>query len=116
MRDAEPGPTPLPRPDAPADARPDPWEATDCDPAPGPLIVPDGGDLTALAERAAVYATQARGAGTQRAYRSAWKGYKSWCEARGRDPLDANPDTIGMYLVARADAGLAVSSLRVALA
>ena len=86
----------------------------------GRLVVPNGAaraaELEALAARAAVYATRARGPGTRRTYRSAWTAYAAWCHSLGREPLDGNPDTIAMYLVRRADDGLAVSSLQIALA
>ena len=86
----------------------------------GPLAVPDGAaraaELEELSRRAAVYATRARGIGTRRAYRSAWRQYATWCAALGREPLGADPDTIAMFVVRLADAGLAVSSIRVALA
>lgn len=86
----------------------------------GPLTLsgdrPDAGELEELSRRAALYATRARGDGTRRAYRSAWKHFTAWCEALGRSPLPADPDTLAMYVVRRADDGLAVSSLRVALA
>ena len=71
----------------------------------GPLTLPDGAaraaELAELSRRAALYATRARGDGTRRAY---------------------DPDTIAMHVVRLADAGLeghgglAVSSIRVALA
>jgi len=86
----------------------------------GPLTVPAGADRAAeieeLSRRAAVYATRARGDGTRRAYRAAWRQYEAWCRSLGREPLAADPDTIAMYVVRLADAGLAVSSIRVALA
>jgi site-specific recombinase XerD len=86
----------------------------------GPLTVPDGAahaaELEELSRRAAIYATRARGLGTQRAYRSAWQQYESWCQSLGRAPLAADPDTIAMYVVRLADSGLAVSSIRVHLA
>jgi hypothetical protein len=86
----------------------------------GPLVVPGGAahamELEALSARAAVYATRARGEGTRRAYRSAWLCYEAWCRTLGRDPLDGNPDTVAMYITRRADDGLAISSIRVALA
>jgi site-specific recombinase XerD len=86
----------------------------------GPLLVPDGAvraaELAALSARAAIYATRARGEGTLRAYRSAWRGYEAWCRSLGREPLDGDPDTVAMYVTRRADDGLAVSSIRVALA
>ena len=92
----------------------------------GPLYVPDGAgraaELEELSRRAAVYATRARGEGTRRAYRSAWRQYEAWCHSLGREPLAADPDTIAMYVVRCADAGaaghggLTVSSIRVHLA
>lgn len=86
----------------------------------GPLIVSDGfgdpGELEELSRRAALYATRARGDGTRRAYRTAWRHFSAWCEGLGRSPLPVDPDTLAMYIVRRADDGLAVSSLRVALA
>ena len=86
----------------------------------GRLVVADGApraaELEALAARAAVYATRARGDGTLRTYRSAWQHYDAWCTSLGRDPLAGDLDTLAMYVVRRADDGLAVSSLRVALA
>ena len=77
--------------------------------APGP-------DWDALAERAAHYATRARGDGTRRTYRSAWIHFSAWCASLGRDPLSGDPELVSMYVVRRADDGLAVSSIRVALA
>ena len=86
----------------------------------GPLTVPDGAaraaELEDLARRAAVYATRARGDGTRRAYRSAWRSFETWCHSLGRDPLAADPDTIAMYVVRCADQGFAVSAIRVPLA
>ena len=86
----------------------------------GPLTVPDGAaraaELEELSRRAAVYATRARGDGTRRAYRSAWRSFEAWCASLGREPLAADPDTIAMYVVRCADQGFAVSSIRVHLA
>jgi site-specific recombinase XerD len=86
----------------------------------GPLPVPgDAGraaDLAALAGRVATYATEARGPGTRRAYRAAWRQFCAWCASLGREPLAGDPDTIAMYLVRRADDGRAVSTLRGGLA
>jgi site-specific recombinase XerD len=120
MPDPNPPPTPLP-------ALPDPSEpAFALDPPAPPIATasplasadPAGtaNELTLLGDRAAHYATRARGAGTLRAYRSAWAGYETWCRTLGRTPLDGDPDTVALYIVRRADDGLAVSSIRVALA
>jgi integrase len=73
-------------------------------------------ELEALAARAAIYATRARGDGTRRVYRSAWRGYTAWCQSLGREPLAGDPDLIAMYATRRADDGVAISTLRVDLA
>src|SRR3954454_12781107 len=82
--------------------------------------IPDGAgraaELADLAARATQYAVRARGDGTRRAYRSAWAGYVAWCRDLGREPLARDPETIAMYAVRRADAGRALSSIRVDLA
>ncbi|MFZ6765029.1 hypothetical protein [Pseudoroseomonas sp. WGS1072] len=62
------------------------------------------------------YATRARGEGSRRAYRSAWRGYAAWCTSLGREPLGADPDTVAMYAVRLADDGRSVATLRVHLA
>jgi hypothetical protein len=52
----------------------------------GDLVLPAGAfdpdradEIRDLAAQAAVYATQARGPGTLRAHRSAWRQYDAWC-------------------------------------
>ena len=86
----------------------------------GELQVPGGAvraaELEALASRAALYATRARGPGTRRVYRSAWRGFQTWCRSLGREPLAGDPELIAMYAARRADQGVAVSTLRIDLA
>jgi integrase len=72
-------------------------------------------ELRELAAQAAVWATRARGEGTLRAYRSAWKHYAAWCERLGFAPLTGDAEIIGLYLVKAAER-LTVSTLRVHLA
>ncbi len=113
---------PAPPDDAPAPALPGPDEAaTD----PGAALVPMVADPGAIAlvatlqdlhARAAGYATRARGPGTLRTYRSAWRAYQAWCAELGRVPLSGDPRLLAMYAVHCADRGLSVSSLRVHLA
>lgn len=92
----------------------------------GPLTVPLPADdaaqsaesaqaLAELAAQAAVYATRARGAGTRRAYRSAWQLYCRWCAELGFPPLNGDAAIIGLY-VAKAAERLAVATLQVHLA
>ena len=59
--------------------------------------------LTDRVTQAAVYATQARGPGTLRAYRSAWRQYDAWCTRLGLSALSADPRLVGMYLTAAAE-------------
>ena len=86
----------------------------------GNLQVPDGAsrraELEAFSVRAALYATRARGDGTRRVYRSAWRGFETWCRALGREPLSGDPDMLAMYATKRADDGVAISTPRVDLA
>ena len=77
---------------------------------------PPGPAWNDLADRAAHYAVRARGDGTRRTYKSAWAHYEKWCHSLGQEPLSGDPDLLAMYVVRRADDGLTVSSIRVALA
>ena len=88
----------------------------------GDLVLPEGtfdpdraDEIRDLAAQAAVYATQARGPGTLRAYRSAWRQYDAWCVRLGLPALSADPRLVGMYLTAAAER-LAVATLQVHLA
>ena len=92
-------------------ALPSPFEIT---------VVPEPGTpgpvWDELADRPAHYATRARGDGTRRTYRSAWKHFSTQCAGLGREALSGDSELVAMYIVRRADDGLAVSSLRVTLA
>ena len=64
----------------------------------GDLVLPEGtfdpdraDEIRDLAAQAAVYATQARGPGTLRAYRSAWRQYDAWCVRLGLPALSGDP-------------------------
>src|SRR5687768_14141067 len=88
----------------------------------GDLVLPEGtfdphraDEIRDLAAQAAVYATQARGSGRLRAYRSAWRQYDAWCTRLGLPALSADPRLIGMYLTSAAER-LAVATLQVHLA
>lgn len=89
---------------------PDPYVAL-------PAAVEAGEDpaLQALAAVTAGLIARARGAGTLRAYRSAWTQYVAWCAGLGRAPLAGEPRTVSMYLVAAAETRT-VATLRVHLA
>ena len=74
----------------------------------GDLVLPVGAfdperadEIRDLAAQAAIYATQARGPGTLRAYRSAWRQYDAWCSRLGLPALSGDPRLVGMYLTSR---------------
>jgi integrase len=72
--------------------------------------------LADLAADAARYAEKASGPGTRRAYSSAWAAFALWCRRHDLDPLAGDPGIVALYLTARANDGLSVSSLGVARA
>lgn len=72
-------------------------------------------DAETLAQDALRYAVQSHGAGTLKAYRSAYRAYNAWCETMQRDPLCADPSLIAIY-IAHLAKRLSVSSIRVHLA
>jgi len=80
-----------------------------------PREPPRAAEIRELAGQAAAWATRARGAGTLRAYRSAWTQYTAWCERLGFAPLTGEAEIIGLYLVKAAETRT-VPTLRVHLA
>jgi integrase len=60
-------------------------------------------DLSDLGTRAANFARSSRAAATERAYRSDWADFSSWCERAGLLALPAEPATVGAYLTDRAE-------------
>ncbi len=57
-----------------------------------------------------------RARNTVRAYRSDWADFSRWCEQQGRTALPAEPETVCLYLAARAAAGARPSTIRRRLA
>ena len=110
VQTARPSPAPPPPPAQ------DPAAASLVAPSAAPGAGPLSGVLQDLHERAAGYATRARGPGTLRTYRSAWRSWEAWCASLGRPPLPGEPRLLAMYAVHCADRGPSVSSLRVHLA
>ena len=86
----------------------------------GPLAVPNGAaraaEIEELSRRAAVYATRARGDGTRRAYRAAWRQFDVWCRTRSAASRSPPIPTPSPCVVRCADQGFAVSSIREHLA
>ena len=64
------------------------------------------------AAAAAVRAGTGKSTNTIRAYTSAWKGFCTWAEANGHDPLPASLDTVALYIEARTLAGKSAGALR----
>lgn len=73
-------------------------------------------ELVALTEAAARYAADARSSNTQRAYEQQFRYFSDWCRQNGQQSLPAAPETVALYLAARAQAGIKVASLSLALA
>jgi len=59
--------------------------------------------LERLADQARDYAKASSSANTQRAYASDWRHFESWSRRAGVE-MEPNPQTIGLYLAARASA------------
>lgn len=57
-----------------------------------------------LVEKARVFASEARAPRTRKEYRRAWKTFALWCQSAGLRSMPAAPDTVALYLAARADA------------
>lgn len=64
-----------------------------------------------LVESAKRYASAARSDNTRRAYDAQWKLFVAWCADRNFTPMPATPQTIALYLTARADAGKKASTV-----
>jgi integrase len=69
-----------------------------------------------LVQDARDFASASRAPNTLRAYRAAWDGFEAWCARRGLEPMPASPGTVALYLTDRAQQGVKVSTLRLALA
>ena len=70
-----------------------------------------GGALAPVVDRARAFASAARAPRTVEAYRADWRTFTAWCEAHGLPSLPASPDTVGLYLSARAEQGRKVATL-----
>jgi integrase len=67
--------------------------------------------LARLAETAKNYARAARAENTARAYDADWRQFASWLRRNGFDELPPEPQTVGLYLAAQAEAGVSVATL-----
>jgi integrase len=79
-------------------------------------IPSSGSALAELEAQSAQYAALSLGAGTRRAYVSAWRQYTAWCATHGLDPFGGAAGPLPLYVTHLAKLGRAVSTIRVALA
>ena len=68
-------------------------------------------ELAGAITAARAYASQAKAQNTVRAYRTDWKAFTAWCEAKGLAALPATPETVALHLAAAADSGRKVATL-----
>jgi integrase len=69
-----------------------------------------------LVDQARDYAAQAKAPAIRRAYRADLRAFVAWCEAQALHALPAAPETLSLYLTARAQQGAKVATLERALA
>jgi integrase len=68
-----------------------------------------------LRDSARAYAAEAKAPATRRAYRSSWAAFASWCASQNVAALPSAPETVALYVTARADVGAKVATLSRAL-
>lgn len=76
---------------------------------------PNRGDLALLASSARSYVDDARANSTQRAYRTSWNLWVSWCATRGLVSLPTAPESLALYMADLADRGRKVATISRAL-
>ena len=59
-------------------------------------------DLETLADQARGYAACGMADNTRRAYAADWRDFQGWCDQVGATALPASPNTLAMYLTAKA--------------
>ena len=79
--------------------------------APSPGLSALDPRLARLTETARGYARAARSENTARAYDADWRKFASWLRRNGFDDLPPDPQTVGLYLAAQAEAGVSVATL-----
>lgn len=72
-------------------------------------------DRPTLLDAARRYVEAAKAPNTRRAYRTQWKTFAAWCARYGQESLPAAPATLALFLTDRAQGGLKVASLALAL-
>ena len=79
---------------------------------PKSIVIND--ELEAIAKRAAELARRSKADNTQRAYRSAWKQYATWCARFDFEPIGADPQVVALHIADIADR-LAPATVRLRL-
>lgn len=72
-------------------------------------------ELHVLVRDAQEFASGCRAASTQRAYRSDWGAFMTWCSRFGLTSLPASPETVATYVAAMASSGRRPSTIARAL-
>ncbi len=72
-------------------------------------------DRPTLLEAAKSYVEAAKAPNTRRAYRTQWATFTAWCDRHGREALPTAAATLALFLTDRAQDGLKVASLGLAL-
>lgn len=70
-----------------------------------------GVDLQALRMERERLAEERRAAATRKAYTSDWRDWTAWCDAAGKRPLPASPDSLSLYVVSMAQRGKSVATI-----
>ena len=76
-----------------------------------PSVVPLGELTETDAARITEALQKSRADNTRRAYRSTWRAWQGWAEARGHQPLPASTSGVAAYLAERAAHGAAADTL-----
>ncbi|MXX90224.1 MAG: tyrosine-type recombinase/integrase [Boseongicola sp. SB0665_bin_10] len=69
-----------------------------------------------VSERLEAAIRDSKAPATVRAYRVAWRKWEGWAAEHGAAAIPAQPDAVALFLASRAESGLSVSSLRLAVA
>ncbi len=70
----------------------------------------------ALSEQARQYLSQSLRPNTRRAYAAQLRLWLAWCDEAGLDLFPSDPNAVANFLISRADAGQAISTLRTVVA
>jgi integrase len=69
-----------------------------------------GPNMSEIRKASAALKRATRARSTQVSYESDWRGFQAWCDSAGRRALPADGDTLALYVTARLQGGLRVSS------